>query len=203
MLDRFLTHLPKNTLAALVIGGGIFLIILADPPHTICDAQMDTFKSTQMGFVYLDPKDKTTKTTDYEMLTRQCKVSNSPGGCYELFARLKGLLQEIGSIPKECISKISADGKVSKILWNSLDLLVRLAWGERPPQSYYEKFGWLEPSDLFLYCYLKRTVFQLYGQPAWERFREGFFKSLPGAIGIQRTQVWEHVLLSINCDQYR
>lgn len=203
MLDRFLANLPKNILATLIVGGGIFFIILVDPPHTICDAQLDTFKEAQLGFVYLDPQNKSVQTTDYELLTKQCRVSNSPGGCYELFARLKALISDIESIPKECTSKAAGEGKVRKLLWEALDLMAKLAWGEKPPQSYYEKFGWLEPPDLLLYCDLRRTVVRLYGKPAWEQFREGLFKTLPGATGLQRTQVWEHMLLSINCDQYR
>ncbi|MCB0385227.1 MAG: hypothetical protein KDD43_07525 [Bdellovibrionales bacterium] len=203
MLDRFLANLPKNILATLLIGGGIFLIILLNPPHTVCDSQMDLFRESQKGFVFLDPKDKTIETTDYELLTRQCKVSNSPGGCYELFARLKALVRDLESVPKECKGKAGSDNRVRKTLWESMDLLVRLAWGEKPPTSYYEKFGWLEPPDLLLYCNLKRTTVAIYGKPAWEQFREGLFKSLPGITGLQRTVAWEHMLLSINCDKYQ
>lgn len=202
-MDRFLASLPKNILATLAIGGGIFLIILLNPPHTVCDAQMTIFKEAQKGFVFLDPKNKSIETSDYELLTKQCRVSNSPGGCYELFARLKTLIRDIEAVPAECRPKVGSENKVRKALWESLDLISRLAWGTKPPQSYYEKFGWLEPPDLLLFCDLKRTVLAVYGNSQWEQFREGLFKDLPGVKEIQRTVAWEHMLLSINCDKYQ
>ncbi|MCC7403065.1 MAG: hypothetical protein IT288_01590 [Bdellovibrionales bacterium] len=202
-MDRFLASLPKNILATLAIGGGIFLIILLNPPHTVCDAQMTIFKEAQKGFVFLDPKSKSIETSDYELLTKQCRVSNSPGGCYELFARLKILIRDIEAVPTECRPKVGSENKVRKALWESLDLISRLAWGTKPPQSYYEKFGWLEPPDLLLFCDLKRTVLAVYGNSQWEQFREGLFKDLPGVKEIQRTVAWEHMLLSINCDKYQ
>ena len=49
--------LPKTLLAILLIGGGIVFILLNDPPHTFCDAQVEHFKRVQRGILYKNPKD--------------------------------------------------------------------------------------------------------------------------------------------------
>lgn len=203
MLDKFLAQLPKNMLALLAIGGGIFLILVLNPPYTICDSQMSSFREAQLGFVHLDPKDKVKKTSDFDLQVERCKATNSPGGCYELFLKLKTMLKDLNSIPKNCSSVAAADSKIRRVVWDSLDLIVRLAWGQKPPETYYEKFGWLEPPDILLYCQLKRAAERVFGRSQWESFRERMFRELPGANQLNRSKAWEMMLISTNCDSYR
>ncbi|MBK7844624.1 MAG: hypothetical protein IPJ71_13200 [Bdellovibrionales bacterium] len=202
-MDRFISNLPKNILAAAAIIGGIFVIVTMNPPHTLCDSQLDSFKNAQMNFIYLDPKDKIKKTTNFELDMYRCKTSNSPGGCYELFFRLKTLLKDLDSVPPECSGQAGGDTKIRQTLWDSLDLLTRLAWGQKPPEVYHNKLNWLEPPDVLLYCRLKRAAERLYGNSNWEQFREKMFKNLPGIDKLDRATGWEMMLLSTNCEAYR
>ncbi len=58
MLDEFFRTLSRRTIVILSLVVGTLVIIMLNPPHTVCDAQLDVFKSSQTGFLFLDPKKK-------------------------------------------------------------------------------------------------------------------------------------------------
>src|SRR4051794_8213080 len=110
-MDRLLSMLPKNLMAFLAIAGGTAFIIFAQPPHTLCDSQLEVLQLAQKSFLAQDPRLKKFKgeqvkcfgegskrecesynpTSTYERLRDRCKMTNNPGGCYELFHQMKTL----------------------------------------------------------------------------------------------------------------
>ncbi|NJL25126.1 MAG: hypothetical protein HC902_08090 [Calothrix sp. SM1_5_4] len=200
---NWLYTLSKNTLAFVVIAGGILFIIVSSPPHTVCDSQLRVLRESQKRFLYKDPENsKVIKTTTYEYLRDRCKMTNNPGGCYELFQRMKGFLDGIGTLPSECSASAGRVSEYKRALWETSELIVRLAWGEQPPTAYHAKFGWLDTADVALYCRLKYRISQVYGEAAWNDFRERMMRELPGAKDLPRNQVWEMSLFSENCARY-
>lgn len=201
-MDKWLAQFSKNTLAVCAIAGGIIFIILSDPPRSVCDAQVESIKESQKLFLYLDPKKQAIKTTKYQAQRDRCKATNNPGGCYELFQSIRTLLQDFSAVSSECGGAIGGMTEVNRALWETVELLVKLAWGEKPPASYNEKFSWLDAADINLFCKLKARITYVYGEPAWNNFRERMMTELPGAKDLSRNQVWEMTLLSENCARY-
>lgn len=200
-MDSLLT-LPKGLLAFLLIGGGILLIVLFNPPHSLCDSQVEVVNKNQQKFLFKDPKSKHIKSTRYARLREHCFNTNNPGGCYELFQDLKTMVYDLRNLSGQC-AKVIADTAVYKqAIWDSVDLLVMLAWGKSPPAGITTKWGWLEVSDITLYCRLKEIIVSTYGSHAWDSFREKKMRELPGVDGISRASVWELSLLSENCSKY-
>lgn len=181
-LGRWLSVIPKGWLAVIAIGGGIALIILADPPHSLCESQIDVFQQEQMRFLFLDPQRKAITTTKYQMLIDQCKATNDPGGCYELFHEMRVLLRDLDSVPNQCLSAVAAIPQVKTALLDVTKLLVQLGWGEKPPSTYFEKFGhWLDRADISLFCWLHRVISGAYGESSWRDLRDKTIAQLPGA----------------------
>jgi hypothetical protein len=202
-MNQWLHSLSKNTIAFLAIVGGILLIVLSQPPHTVCDSQVAEIQESQKHFLYIDPPDsKVIKTTRYEVLRDRCKSSNDPGGCYELFEGIKVPLNDLNAFPAECGAALGGVAPVKKARWETVDLLVRLGWGSKPPTSYNAKFGWLDTADITLYCKLKTRISFMFGEPAWASFREKTMADLPGSKDLTRNQVWDMSLLSENCARY-
>lgn len=201
MIQKLL-ELPRPILVAILLTGGILLIVFANPPYTVCDSQMEVFTQAQSGFLYKNPKSKFAKTTLYQELTDRCKEANSPGGCYELFLKMKGLLSDLDHVPQECSASVVDLSEVRAALWGQITLLTQLAWGTKPPDNFHEKLKWLDPADIALFCQLKKTVEKFYGQDAYVEFRERMFQQLPGAAQLSRAQAWDMMLLSNNCAAY-
>ena len=194
--------IPRFLLVSLLLVGGTLLVIFFNPPYSICDSQIEVFKTAQTGFLYLNPKEKLSKTAQVELLTDRCKQTNSPGGCYELFLKFKGLLGDLERVPKECSPQVSDVSEVKKALGKQMKLMVELAWGMKPPLSFNEKLGWLDAADLALFCRLKRIFEEFYGKEGLSSFVESMFQGLPGAISMPRERAWEMMLLSTNCTSY-
>lgn len=202
-MDKFLSSIPKNLLAALAIVGGMLFIIISDPPKSVCDSQLEVIRTSQKLFLFLDPKKKAVKTTKFEALRDQCRATNNPGGCYELFNSMKVFLQDLSTVTRDCGGAVGGVAEFKRALWETADLIVRLAWGETPPTAYHAKFAWLDTADIALYCKLKNRIQIIYGEPAWNNFREKLMtKELPGAKDIPRNQVWDMSIFSENCARY-
>jgi len=201
-MDRFLALFPKNLLAFTAIAVGIVFIILNQPPHSLCDSQLEVLNEAQGKFLYKDPKSKAILTTEYERLRDHCKATNDPGGCYELFHELKILLHDLGMSTSECVPVIGRIKEVNRAMWESVEIIVRLAWGEVPPASYASKLGWLDAADISLYCQLKAGLIGVQGETVWESFREKMIRELPGAKDLPRNQIWDLSIFSENCARY-
>jgi hypothetical protein len=201
-MDKYLAMIPKNILAFLAITGGIAFIIFSQPPNSICDSQLEVINKSQRNFLYQDPKMKGVTTSAYERLRDYCKNANNPGGCYELFQGLKNMIHDLETFTSECVGAVGGVTEYKRALWQSADMMVRLAWGEAPPAAYTTKLGWLDTADISLFCKLKARVVIFYGQPEWEQFREKMMGELPGAKDLPRNQVWELSLFSVPCERY-
>lgn len=201
-MDQFFKSLSRTTLAFLVIGGGILFIIITDPPHTLCDSQLEAFEKSQQGFLYLNPKNKGAETTKHQRLVNQCKISNNPGGCYEYFLGLKEMLKDVRAVPDECLEDLGGVSRYRKAVWEAIGLLADLAWGEKPPETYYEKFGWLNTADVSLFCHLKQNAVTIWGREEWRRYQEKKMLAHAGAESMERKKIWEATLFSVNCAEY-
>lgn len=201
-MGRLLQMIPKNLLAFLAIVGGIGFIILSNPPHTLCDSQIEVINQSQHLFLFPDPNHKQIKTTEYEKLRDHCKLTNNPGGCYELFHAMKALLHDLGTLTNECGPVVGSINEYKRALTETSELMVRLAWGEKAPSAPNAKFGWLDTADISFFCQLKDRYTRFYGDQAWENFRERMMRELPGAKDLPRNQVWDLILFSENCAHY-
>lgn len=198
-LDSFLASIPKNILVFSVLAGGVLLIILMNPPHTFCDSQAEAFKNDHKDFLFLDSSKSLRTTTNYELKRDKCRGSNSPGGCLELFYSLNLFIQDLKAVSSECRSKIGGMTEVRRALWEALDLMVKLSWGSQPPSSYQDKFRWMDDADRSLFCEIKAAISLFYGDQPLGEFRERMFAELPGAQQLPRNEVWQRMLLSLNC----
>lgn len=201
-MQQILSLFPKGFLAFIVILGGIFFIILTDPPKSICEAQIEVFKNAQARFLFKDPNSKVEKTTQFERLFEHCKITNKPGGCLELFQLTKRMLDDLSAVPRECRDDVASLSEVKKVITYISELLVRLAWGSAPPQTYAQKFGWLDVADMSLFCQLKGRYELYFGNEAWASLREKLLKDLPEAGNMARASVWDLSILSENCSRY-
>lgn len=202
MLD-FLQSLPKTILVAIcLIGGVLFIVLIYDPPKVVCDAQLETFKLSVVGLLTPNPKQKSEKEGQLRRLYDNCLATGTPGGCYELFFSIRKLLLEIETVSRECLPKLGRLSEVQMALIPNLELMVQIAWGSKPPQTPQQVAGWLDPSDINLFCRLKQKIEDIYGIAQVEALREKYMSSLPGANTMSRPEVWPRMLMSVNCSKF-
>lgn len=182
----------------------LIVIIMMNPPVTVCDAQLELFRDSQKNFLYAPPAERGMRIpAEVKRLTDLCMANNSPGGCFDLFVGLKKMAVDLRNIPEQCVERASSEPEIKQWLWNSLKLMVQIAWGDRPPASYMQKNGWFDSSEITLYCNLRRHAIRLYGQERFAQWQEEMLKSLPKSEGLTREQIWPRSILSTSCDAYR
>ncbi len=199
---QWLLSLPKTIFVTLVLTVGILFIVLSDPPHHVCDSQLEKFSEATKDFLKLDPARKTQKEIRFKKLLDVCKSTNTPGGCLELFMNVRQVLKDANAVSLECRKKLSSNVGFDAVIWQTMDVMVKIAWGEKPPMTTTLRINWFDPADLSLFCRLKRAADTVYGQERLSRFMEPYFQSLPGAKTLNRTEAWNKMLFAQDCAGY-
>lgn len=200
MLDRFFATLSRRALATGSIAFGILFILLANPPRTVCDSQYEEFQKRQIGQLTLDPKLKIKPSkTAFHLAVEQCRFSNDIGGCLEFFNILKSVLRDLDVTNENCYSDVGGRNEVKDTLWVSLELITRIAWGEAAPRNYQESAGWLDSTNVALFCDLKETMNRFYGKEKLNSFSRDLLPKLPGGSQIKFSDAWPRSILSKGC----
>jgi hypothetical protein len=203
-MDQFFASIPKPLLALGAIVIGFVVIVLSDPPRTVCDEQLELVRESQRDFlISRKGAGNSTKPALIGELFSRCKADNSPGGCFELFQRLKKMQADFVSIPGNCSETAVADGNLKGGLLGSIKLMAQIAWGEAGPTSTLKRNGWLDASDIALFCDLKKTATRLMGPAEFEAWRNGVVAGLPGADVLEGDQAFQRSLFATPCSEYR
>jgi hypothetical protein len=185
----------------LALSAGIVLIILMDPPYSICDAEKESFTAKQKSFL-IKAKAKFKTKSQVTILRTNCLQSNSPGGCFEYFKQLRLMVEDLNSVSQKCRQDVGSISNLKKSFWAALDIIVKIAWTDKPPKNAYYKKSWLGGSDMNLFCNLKRLSLDFYTEDKWRSFQEKMLTTLPGTDKLSREKVWSLSLLSEQCTQY-
>jgi hypothetical protein len=202
-VDQLFASLPIRVIAIGAIILGFVFIILNDPPKTVCDSQLEVFKDAQGKFIFPIENKGVRRQAVIEKEFETCRQSAEPGGCFELFEKLKRLVADLENIPKQCTSSAGGIKEVKRSVLESLRIFTLLAWGEKAPISYTQRFGWLDTADVALFCRLKHQFLVFYGPEAWAEFRTATFHELPQAGTLTPEQLWQRSIMSTSCESYR
>lgn len=195
---QWLSAIPKGLFVAIILIGGVTLILLANPPHTVCDSQIQIFHKSIGDILFQDKKYQIPKILQLE---DECRGTNSPGGCYELFHALRALRRALSDVPEQCYAKVGNLPEVKRALHKDLQLMIQLAWGGKPPATIYDRNSWLDYSDLSLFCGLKSDFTKIYGEDNWQEFFEQTRATLPGANQFAEDEALRRTIIYNDCRQ--
>jgi len=200
----FILSIPKVILAFVVLVLGFGVIIYSDPPRTVCDSQLDIFKESQKEFLYSRPGlNNTVQGPLLSELYDLCQAGNSPGGCFEYFIRLRKMNQDLENVPTQCSTTVAEEKPVKTAIFGSLKLMAKISWGDRGPASTYKRTGWLDTSDLVVYCDLKRQAVRIFSQEYYDEWQTKTLSNLPESENIDPEQALQKSLFATSCDIYR
>ena len=206
-MDQFIASLSRSTLALIAITAGILVILISNPLPTVCDSQYEHFEDKIRSILFIDRKMKVKPTqTRFAISFDNCRNSNNAGGCYDFFVNLKDVLRELDNTPPQCYADFGERTVIKETLWKSMELITRLAWGERIPASFQAAGGWLDNSNLAIVCELKDTITKFYsygGKNPIANFARKTVPVLPGAAQIPFDRAWPLTILAKSCVGYR
>lgn len=202
MMQKLLT-LPQWALALLILCGGVGLLILADPPVSVCRSQMEALQSKLIPFVYPDPKRRIKTKTGFESSEEMCKLGNSPGACRELFDEVRKVLSEFETLNNECWTELTSVGPVVGVLRETVGLMAQIAWGDSAPKDRVDKLAWFDAYHLNTFCQIKKAWIRMSGENSWNTFAVAKVQQLPQANQLDPAEGWARSIFSLNCQQYR
>ena len=201
-MGQFLQGLPKMLLGSLAVVGVLLFMYISEPPVTICDVQLETVrKKLNKDFLRRSREKFGAYDSPIGKSYEYCLKSNSTGGCYDLFRRLIIFERQVRTLPTQCGDHEGVQAFRSWLI-KGVVLMSKIAWGEEPPKTLYEKKGWLEEDQVALFCRMKREYGRLYGKAAWNKLRDGALQQLPQAKSLTRKDLWEKSLFSLPCRGY-
>ena len=199
-MEQWLLSIPRGVLVTAVIIIAIVFVLLQDPPHTICRTQIDRFKYWQQGVIYKLEGDKLSKAPAMQTLLKNCKKLSSPGACYGLFAKTRVFLRDFELVSVDCREDFAELTPVKNTLFSVYSLMIRLAWGDRPPDVRQGNLlNWFSSLEISLFCTIKKHISALYGEQQLMALEQKTFKKLPGAENLNEDQIREVSLVSRNC----
>lgn len=216
--------IPKGLIVGAVLVVGILGVILFNPPHRQCESQIEVIRQLQKGKVFSGMGKTMARSPRVLKDIETCKLGNSPGACFELFSTLRGLARDLQGLPLECAEDLRSVGEIRGSLFEGMSLMTQIAWGEVPPEKAVSSVrqGWLEASDLALFCTLKDLYTRFFGKEEMDQVRASIMSKLPGEAAIftngacvncefRKTapqamaieEVWSRSLFAVRCDLYR
>lgn len=197
---NFLQNLNKNILVLLSLGLGIFFILYADPPVTVCKSIKSNFIKSQKGFLFVNKESSAFKKKSfYKKLYKLCDDRKSPGSCYQLFYKSKSLLLDLNNEAIACLAQIS---ELQSFLKNNIQLMTEIAWGPTTPSKQNLKLSWMQEPDFNLFCTLLQTYEKAFGAEKKSKLEKKIISKLPGYNGVNFAKAYQLSLFSIDCKKY-
>jgi hypothetical protein len=220
-MENFINSLPKPVLALLVIIVGIVVFFMIQPPHTVCDTQAEALQEAQRGVLFPAKEKKNVIPPSILRSKEACQLGNSAGSCYEYFLSLRKVADDITKSSAECAAQLYELAEVRTALNDGLEMMVRLAWGLKPPEPTLERFGWMQESEISTFCRLRTVYVRANGEDAWVELRRKISTKLPGEevpVALEPGQatveprmattlmseqdIWNRSLFSARCDVF-
>lgn len=202
-MKNLLSAMPQWMLALLVLAGGVAVLLLFDPPVSVCRAQMEALDLRLVPFLKPDPKRKLKTKTGFQSSYEVCLSGNSPGACRELFDGTRKTLAELTTLDNECWPQVSSAAEIMKLFKDVVQLMSQIAWGEKAPADRIDKLAWFDAYHLNTFCDVKKTFIRVSGEPAWNEMALTQIQTLPQAGQLDSQEAWARSLFSVSCAQYR
>lgn len=202
-MKKIFEVLPQWAIALLVLAVGILLLLLADPPVSVCRTQITNLQSRLTPFLYPDSKRKIKTKTGFQSGMEKCKSANSPGGCRELFDGIRKSLAELETLNNECWTDLASVGELTGALREAVSLMAQIAWGEKAPLDSVDKLAWFDAYHLNAYCEMKKALIKINSEANWSEFAVSEVQKQPQAGQLEVKEAWVRSLFSVSCTQYR
>ncbi|MES3038086.1 MAG: hypothetical protein V4736_09290 [Bdellovibrionota bacterium] len=172
-----------------------------------------------MAGVLYPTKDKKKRSFPPKVLDQEtrCRLGNSSGACHDYFITLRTLAKKTREFPSECATTVLEGKQVKPTIEQGLEKMVRIAWGDKPPEPGLAITGWLQEFELSVFCQAQDVYRRAEGEEGLQTLRNKIFAKLPGNLppgninpteppmankSMGPSEIWKRSLFSINCQLF-
>lgn len=182
-INQAIQKVPKPALVLVVLCAALALFVYNDPLKNECEVQASVFEKRVSGLLLSTQIKKRTQFAQIQnYLSARCKEGNSMGACYEYLEALRVVVRELRAMSNKCQIEYSVNHeRFLPQISNALQIIALVAWGEKPPAGLKERLGWLEPSQVQTFCYLKQFFIQMSDDETYLKLRNKVYREFPDA----------------------
>ncbi len=230
-LDQLISKIPKPVLVFGVLSVALLIILFNNPLKDECEVKTNIFLKEMRGII-TSVRVKKTK-TQFAQITfwkDKCKDGNTAGTCDDYFKGLAKLTTALSTLPEKCQIRFAEENEsFVKTIYEAVQIMALAAWGEKPPPSSAERFGWLAEIDLKTFCKLKNVLMLLTTEEDFDSLKEKIFMQYPDEwpekvtedlrlpeerpkayktllnpkAPLDKKKIYERSLFSVRCDLYQ
>jgi hypothetical protein len=106
-MEQLINSLPRPLLAVIVLLIVVLVLWTTNPPHTVCDSEMEQKRTALTGLIFPTPilKPKSTIPPKIQAAKDSCQLGNSAGACYDYFDILREVANNVSGSTSECIPR--------------------------------------------------------------------------------------------------
>lgn len=182
-INQVIQKVPKPVLVLAVLCIALGLFVYNDPLKNECEVQAAVFEKRVSGLLISTKLGKRTQFSQIKnYLSARCKEGNSMGACYEYLEALRVVVRELRAMSDKCQVEYSIKNEnFLPQISNALQIIALVAWGDKPPAGLKERLGWLEPSQIQTFCYLKQFFIQMSDEETYLKLRSKVYREFPDA----------------------
>lgn len=222
-MEQLINSLPRPLLAVLIILAMVLFMWVSNPPHTVCDSEMEQKRVALTGLIFPREFKKMKEPPKLQAAKEACQLGNSAGSCYEYFDILREVAAQMSGSTSECAPRYFEIPEIKNTLRDGLEVMGRIAWGAFPPEpASMQRFAWMQEAELSTFCRVKNAYMRGAGEAAYEELRKKVFGKFPGetppvdaAVGedvapsvkpateiYSEQEIFERSLFSVRCESF-
>jgi hypothetical protein len=165
-------YLPFLVLAAVAIG-----LFFYDPPHSICQDQLKSYRFNMAGKIYGRRVDKNIMPARINEAVPRCQKGKSMGSCMDFFDLMNETLSKLNQFDAECLPGLVEEKAIFENAKKFFLIVNLLAWGDKVPAD--NRDNWLSQSNLFVYCKNKNFLKTVMEEEDFEKLVNTSIQSFP------------------------
>ncbi len=126
------------------------LLFAYDPPHSICEDQMKSYRLSMLGRLYGRRVEKNIIPAKITDAISSCQKGKTSGSCMDFFDIINDALIKLNQFENECLPGLVNEKNVFENSKKFFLILNAIAWGDRVPTD--NKDNWLSQSNIYVYC---------------------------------------------------
>lgn len=140
----------KSVLPFIILGALALFLFFYDPPASICEVQMKSYRLSMIGKLYGRRVEKNILPAKILDSLSRCQHGKTSGSCMDFFDIVNDALTNLNQFDDECRSRLIEEKPIFENAKKFFLIMNLLAWGDRVPTD--NRDNWLSQSNLHVYC---------------------------------------------------
>lgn len=172
-----LGKIDKAYLPFIVLGALAVFLFFYDPPASICEVQMKSYRLSMVGKLYARRADKNILPAKITEAVARCQAGKSSGSCMDFFDIINEAITNLNQFDDECRPGLVEEKPIFENSKKFFLVMNALAWGDRVPAD--NRDNWMSQSNLYVYCKNKKFLKSVMDTEAFDSLSAQSIRSFP------------------------